>query len=190
MIVDKQKYRKQVQQQISQLSEETYEKRSHMIHNKLLMEPSIMEGKTIALTISVFPEVDTWKLIEQLWVRGKRVVVPKCLHKVKAMDFYELTSFQQLRSAPMGLFEPDENLTKKWSNTDIDVCIVPGIVFDRRGYRIGYGGGYYDRFLPSFIGKTISIAFHEQLVEEVPFEAHDIAIETLITDQERMDFHE
>lgn len=188
--MNKQEYREQVQQELRRMSEAVYFERSQQIHHLLLNEPSIKEGKTIALTISVFPEVDTRKLIETLWSAGKRVVAPKCIHRTREMDFYEITSFDQLKPAPMGLLEPDETLTHKCSMLDIDVCIVPGIVFDQRGYRIGYGGGYYDRFLPLFKGTKLSIAFNEQLVEEVPFEKHDIAIDTLITDQTRLDFSE
>ena len=186
--MNKTQQRQQIRQSIMNMSLKDYEEKSQTICNTLLQEPSIKEGKTIALTISVFPEVDTRGIISELWAMGKRVVVPKCDHNTKQMLFFNLTTFDELVPAPMGLFEPNPLITSSIKYKQIDVCIVPGIVFDQQGYRIGYGGGYYDRFLPHFNGKKISIAFNEQLVNEVPYELHDIPIDLLITNQRRISF--
>ena len=186
--MNKTQQRQQIRQSIMNMSLKDYEEKSQTICNTLLQEPSIKEGKTIALTISIFPEVDTRGIISELWAMGKRVVVPKCDHRTKQMIFYNLTNFDELVPAPMGLFEPNSIITSSIMYKQIDVCIVPGIVFDQRGYRIGYGGGYYDRFLPSFNGKKISISFDEQLVKEVPYEKHDIPIDLLITNKHRISF--
>ena len=188
--MDKVQQRYETRQLLLNMSLEDYGEKSRTICDALLQEPSIIEGKTIAMTISVFPEVDTRDIISQLWTMDKRVVVPKCNFKTKEMLFYNITNFDELVTAPMGLFEPNHLITSSIEHKHIDVCIVPGIVFDQRGYRIGYGGGYYDRFLPHFCGKKISIAFDEQLVNEVPFESHDIPIDLLITDKYRISFHE
>ena len=186
--MNKTQQRQQIRQSIMNMSLKDYEEKSQTICNTLLQEPSIKEGKTIALTISIFPEVDTRGIISELWAMGKHVVVPKCDHRTKQMIFYNLTNFDELVPAPMGLFEPNSIITSSIMYKQIDVCIVPGIVFDQRGYRIGYGGGYYDRFLSHFNGKKISIAFDEQLVNEVPNEFHDIPIDLLITNQRRISF--
>ena len=66
---------------------------------------------------------------------------------------------------------------------DIDLLIVPGIAFDSEGFRMGFGGGYYDRFLQSFKGNTVSLAFQEQIVSNLPKEDHDIPVEKIITDE-------
>ena len=188
--MDKVQQRHQTRQLLTNMSLTDYGEKSRTICEALLREPSIIEGKTIALTISVFPEVDTRGIISQLWAMDKRVVVPKCDHKTKQMLFYIITSFDELVPAPMGLFEPNHLITTAVDYKQIDVCIVPGIVFDQRGYRIGYGGGYYDRYLPHFKGEKISIAFDEQLVDEVPYESHDIPINLLITNKHRISFRE
>jgi len=186
--MNKDQQRHQIKQLLMNMSLKDYEEKSQELCEALLQEPSIKEGETIALTISVFPEVDTRSIILKLWAMGKRVVVPKCDHRTKQMIFYNLTNFDELVPAPMGLFEPNPLITSSIMYKQIDVCIVPGIVFDQRGYRIGYGGGYYDRFLPHFNGSKISIAFDEQLVYEVPYELHDIPIDLLITNQRRISF--
>ena len=186
--MDKVQQRTEIRQLLMNMSRQDYEQKSQIICESLLQEPSIIEGKTIAMTISIFPEVNTYQIISKLWSLGKRVVVPKCNHKTKHMQFYQITSFDELVPAPMGLYEPNHLLASAIEHKYIDVCIVPGIVFDQRGYRIGYGGGYYDRFLPSFNGKKISISFDEQLVKEVPYEKHDIPIDLLITNKHRISF--
>ena len=65
----------------------------------------------------------------------------------------------------MDILEPIEDMTERVEKEDIDVIIVPGIVFDKKGYRIGYGGGYYDRYIPGFTGQLLSLAFEQQLIE-------------------------
>ena len=186
--MDKVQQRHQTKQLLMNMTLKDYGEKSRTICEALLQEPSIIEGKTIAMTISVFPEVDTRDIISRLWTMDKRIVVPKCDHKTKQLQFYHLTNFDELVPAPMGLFEPNDLITSAIEHKQIDVCIVPGIVFDQRGYRIGYGGGYYDRFLPQINGKKISIAFDEQLVDKVPYESHDIPIDLLITNKNRISF--
>ena len=186
--MDKVQQRTEIRQLLMNMSIQDYDQKSQIICESLLQEPSIMEGKTIAMTISIFPEVNTQHIISKLWSMDKCVVVPKCNHKTKQMQFYQITSFDELVPASMGLYEPNYLITKHIEHKYIDVCIVPGIVFDQRGFRIGYGGGYYDRFLPFFNGKKISIAFDEQLVKEVPYEKHDIPIDLLITNKHRISF--
>jgi len=188
--MNKVQQRNEIRKLLMNMSLKDYEEKSRSICEVLLQEPSIIEGKTIALTISVFPEVETREIITKLWAMDKHVVVPKCNVKTKQMQFYHLTNFNELVPASMGLFEPNHLITSSIEHNQIDVCIVPGIVFDQRGYRIGYGGGYYDRFLPQFNGEKISIAFDEQFVNEVSFELHDIPIDFLITNKRRISFRE
>ena len=98
------------------------------------------------------------------------------------MDFRKLERFDQLESVYSGLLEPIESKTNLVEPSDIDLLIVPGIAFDSEGFRMGFGGGYYDRFLQSFKGNTVSLAFREQIVSNLPKEDHDIPVEKIITD--------
>lgn len=185
--LDKKELRKKVRQHLNEMSDELYYQSSLTIKKQLLKEPSIIEGNTIAITISNKPEVDTKEIIESLWLKNKKVVVPKCNPKNRSMDFYAIQHFQQLESVYMDLLEPIPEVTELVAAEEIDCIIVPGIVFDCYGNRIGYGGGYYDRYLTHFEGPLISLAFDIQLVESIPFEPHDLPIDLIFTESKRID---
>lgn len=175
--------RKQMIGSLQQLSEQQYAKQSAIIHQKLVELPLFQEANTIGVTISRFPEVDTLQLIETCWSLGKEVVVPRCHIKDRRMDFYRIENFDTLETVYIDLREPKED-PEQWIHPDrIDLLIVPGVVYGKSGYRIGFGGGYYDRFLVGFKGQTLSLAFDQQLIEKVPFDAHDIPVPLIITDK-------
>lgn len=180
----KKELRKIIMSELKKLDEETYKEKSELIHKMLLQEPAVIHAKVIGITLSAFPEVETWNLIQTFWSLGKKVVVPKCEPKSRKMTFYEITSFQQLEIVYMQLSEPVPHLTTKISKQDIDCLIVPGLAFDRQGFRLGFGGGYYDRFLSDFDKKTISLAFYMQIVENIPTDDYDEPIEKIITEKE------
>lgn len=187
--MDKTIIRNEVLDLLKKMDSKTYETRSAKIFQALLNEELILESKIIGITMSSFPEVDTWRLIEHLWSLGIRVAVPKCHAKTRDMQFYEITSFDQLEVVYMKLHEPIPAITNKVSVEDISYLIVPGVVFDHFGYRIGYGGGYYDRFLQKYKGATISMAFDEQVVPSVPKELHDLPVDIILTDQNKWICH-
>ena len=175
--------RKQMIGSLQQLSEQQYAKQSAIIQQKLVELPLFQEANTIGVTISRFPEVDTLQLIETCWSLGKEVVVPRCHIKNRRMDFYRIENFDTLETVYIDLREPKED-PEQWIHPDqIDLLIVPGVVYGKSGYRIGFGGGYYDRFLVGFKGQTLSLAFDQQLIEKVPFDAHDIPVPLIITDK-------
>ena len=185
--MNKKEMRKKVNTTLTEITIEQHRDFSENIKKRLLREKSIKEAKTIALTISKYPEVDTLNIIEELWGLGKKVVVPKCDPSDRSMTFYAITSFEQLETVYMDLKEPIIELTQMVNRHEIDVIIVPGIVYDFRGFRIGYGGGYYDRYLKNYDGTLISLAFTVQLTHQVPKEAHDIPVDIIITEQDRID---
>jgi 5-formyltetrahydrofolate cyclo-ligase len=176
----KKEIRARIQEQLHKLPLEKYEELSKKLCEKVLNEPSIIEGNTIAVTISNYPEVNTRFFIETLWQQGKKVVVPKCHPATREMTFYAITSFEQLEVAYAQIQEPIVQVCEVVQKEEIDVCIVPGIVFDQRGYRIGFGGGYYDRFLKDFEQPTLSLAFDIQFVKEVPVNKYDQKIKQLV----------
>ena len=142
------------------------------------------EGATcIGITISRVFEVDTRKLIEQAWREGKKVAVPKCRHASRKMEFYLLSSFDQLEIVYAGLFEPKVEEAELVLSCDIDLLILPGMAFTTNGDRLGFGGGYYDRFLPYYEGKVLALAFGLQMLDFVPVEDHDIAVDLIVTEE-------
>jgi len=185
--LDKKFIRNQVRQSLQKIDSEQYKLSSLLIKERLLREPSILKGNTIAITISNKREVDTKEIIESLWGLKKKVVVPKCEPVDRSMNFYEIENFHQLENVYMDLQEPKPESSQLVKASQIDCIIVPGIVFDNKGYRVGYGGGYYDRYLTQFNGIMISLAFDIQLVMDVPKENYDIPVDLILTETKRID---
>lgn len=183
LLMEKTALRKQMQQQLQKLPIHIYETWSVDIHTRLLTLSSIQKVSVIGLTISAFPEVETRQLIERLWQLGKQVAIPRCKPKTHEMDFYIFTSFEQLETVYMSLLEPIPSQTVHIDADEIDMMIVPGIIFDQKGYRIGYGGGYYDRYLPAFNGETIALCFSMQIVAKVPKDSYDYPIDRIVTEK-------
>lgn len=180
---EKKTIRKKVLTQLKEIQKPEYEQLSYEIASKLYETDEWKQATTIGITISRPPEVDTYQMIRRAWQEKKRVVVPKCYPETKEMIFYELTRFDELESVYYGLYEPMVEKTKSINKEEISLLLVPGVAYDRRGYRIGFGGGYYDRFLTDFKGTTISLAFHLQLFDDLPHEEHDIPVGKIITEQ-------
>jgi 5-formyltetrahydrofolate cyclo-ligase len=175
--------RNEIKESLQHLSPETYQAWSDKIANTLFETSWWKESAVIALTISRGKEVSTTSIIQKAWESGKTIVVPKCNPTDYSMRFYKITSFSQLETVYFDLKEPIVSKTVYYGAKDIDLMIVPGVVFAKNGYRIGYGGGYYDRYLVHFQGKKIALAFSVQLQREVPFEQHDIPVEAIVTNE-------
>lgn len=186
--MDKTTLRNKVRQALAAMTEQAYCHQSLAVVKKVLQEPYIIEAKTIGITISHKPEVDTISFIEELWQLGKKVAVPKCNPKTREMSFYVIETFAQLETVYMHLREPIPERCEFVDANDMDVILVPGVVFDEAGYRIGYGGGYYDRYVLNYKkGKLISLLFDEQIVHHVPTEAHDCPVDIIVTPTKRID---
>lgn len=180
---EKQELRKEIREKLKQIPKPLYEHYSYTIAQELYKDPVWQSASVIGITISIPPEVDTYQIIRTAWAEGKKVAVPKCMAVEKLLDFRILQRFNQLESVYFGLLEPIPAETEPIETEDIDLLIVPGIAFTKNGYRMGVGGGFYDRFLQHYHGRTLSLAFTEQLVAEVPIEAHDIPVEKIITNE-------
>lgn len=181
---EKKKLRKQIQTELAELSRPMYEHLSFQIARNLYEDERWKTASIVGMTISRLPEVDTYQLIRKAWEEGKKVVVPKCDPATKTLDFRVLTCFSELESVYFGLLEPIPSKTEAVSAANIDLLIVPGLAFSKNGYRLGFGGGYYDRFLLNYEGDTVSLAFKKQLIPKVPVEDHDIPVEKIITEDE------
>lgn len=140
------------------------------------------EAAVIGVTVSGDLEWDTKPIIRQAWQEGKTVAVPKCIPETRKLDFYKLEDFNQLEESFFQLLEPIPEQTEKLEKHSIELLVVPGLLYDARGYRIGFGGGYYDRFLANFPNRTVSILHSEQLIDEIPNEPYDVPVQQLITE--------
>ncbi|MBA2873481.1 5-formyltetrahydrofolate cyclo-ligase [Thermaerobacillus caldiproteolyticus] len=181
---DKKTIRQQMKARLQQLTDEQKQAYDKEIARNLYALPLWQNATTIGITISRGIEVNTKPIIEKAWQAGKAVAVPKCDPVTKTMRFREICSFSQLESVYFDLWEPIAAVTREVAADDIDVMIVPGICFSRNGYRIGYGGGYYDRYLQHFSQTTISLAYTFQVIDDIPSEPHDIPVQQIITNDE------
>ena len=175
----KSELRKQVLHEMRALSQEQKQAIDQALTERLLHHPFYQEAKVIASYLSFPHEFQTQELIEQALKDGKKVLIPKTYPKGR-MDFVAYDS-QQLVKTSFGLLEPQGDL-EVVDASQIDLIHVPGLAFTTEGYRIGYGGGYYDRYLEQFAGHTLSTVYPCQIRDFSP-ENHDIPVQEVLIDE-------
>lgn len=156
--------------------------KSHDIFEKLSKSPCFKRAKNIFCFIGLLGEVNTLPAIEKMILEGKKVFVPKVNFRLKTMDIYQLRyPRRELAQGPYGIWEPDPKKCPKGRSQDLDLLLIPGLAFDRKGRRLGRGEGYFDRFLNQTkkVWK-IGLAYQEQILPEVPVEAHDICVNQIL----------
>lgn len=179
----KKELRLQTLAMLEQLSTEEFNRHASLLHEHVLQLSEWKQAKTIALTMSRGKEIPTMPLIEKAWEEGKTVCIPTCFPKTKEMVFYEYTPETKMTSSYFGLLEPDPLESTVVHKEAIDLIIVPGVCFDQRGYRIGYGGGYYDRYLADYHGTTLALCLSVQQVDHLPAEPHDIPVSIMVSEK-------
>lgn len=142
--------------------------------------------------LSYRDEVDTIELAREILATGRRLAVPRCAPARHEMTFFEITSFDDVSAGYKGILEPAGHITNPLSPADADltasVCLVPALAFDRKGFRLGYGGGYYDRFLAGFSGLSIGLARASQISgEDLPIDRYDQRVSFIATDEGILD---
>ena len=174
--------RKQVLQEMKAISQEQKQFIDQALTERLLHHPFYQEAKVIASYLSFPHEFQTQELIEQALKDGKKVLIPKTYPKGR-MDFVVYDP-QQLVKTSFGLLEPQGDL-EVVDASQIDLIHVPGLAFTTEGYRIGYGGGYYDRYLEYFSGHTLSTVYPCQ-IEDFSSEKHDIPVQEVLIDERNL----
>ena len=151
--------RKETIAAMKRLPESVKTQADEQLTQRLLELPAFQEAKTLATYLSMGHEFSTASLIQAALQDGKRVCVPRTYPQGR-MEFVEYDP-DILEKTRFGLLEPNEK-GKLVDKAEIDLIHVPGLVFQSKGYRIGYGGGYYDRYLADFAGKTVSTIYSIQ----------------------------
>ena len=178
----KSELRKQVLQEMKALSQEQKQAIDQALNERLLQHPFYQEAKVIATYLSFPHEFQTQELIEQALRDCKKILIPKTYPKGR-MDFVVYDP-QQLVKTSFGLLEPQGDL-EVVDASQIDLIHVPGLAFTTEGYRIGYGGGYYDRYLKHFSGNTLSTVYPCQIRDFIP-EDHDIPVQEVLVDERNL----
>ena len=144
------------------------------------------KSKVIGITIAKDIEWDTKSIIKEAWEQEKTVCIPKTYPDERKLIFYQINSFRQVEKQYHGLWEPIPEVAMALEKDQIDLLIVPGLAFNKAGYRLGFGGGYYDRFLVDFPHETVSLLSQSQLINKIPVEKFDKPVKYLIVENEIM----
>lgn len=171
--------RKSVLKKMKGLDPETKRRADQALIQRLRSLSAYQAASVIATYLSFPHEVDTSFLIDAAQEDGKQVVIPKTYPK-GCMEFVAYDP-QNLKPTAFGLLEP-EDATQAVDQSKIDLIHVPGVAFQKDGYRIGYGGGYYDRYLADFDGATVSTIYACQEVDFSPA-SHDIPVKEVLVDE-------
>jgi len=171
----------------SALSETEVMNKSTFICQHLYIDDAYKNAKLILIYASYNNEADTFGIVKKALADGKRVAFPKCelSDGIPSIDFYEVNNTDDLISGYKGIPEPNiEGKELKKISEKADLCIVPGVAFDKVGNRIGYGKGFYDRFIEKQTADTyIGIGFDFQVVKKIPVEETDKALDMIITEE-------
>ena len=172
----KSELRKQVLQEMKVIPQKQKNTMDRALTDRLLHHPFYREAKVIATYLSFPHEIQTQELIDQALRDGKKVLIPKTYPKGR-MEFVVYDP-QQLAKTSFGLLEPQGDL-EVVDTSQVDLIHVPGLAFTTDGYRIGYGGGYYDRYLENFAGQTMSTIYPCQ-IQNFNSEDHDVPVQEVL----------
>ena len=177
--MDKKALRREIGAKKSALSAQEIESRSAILAQKLYETEQYRQAKSLYAYLSFNQEVRTNPIIERAWADGKRVAVPKVIGK--DMAFIWLTDFNQLGEGYYGIPEPIEDGPVADDKTAL--VLMPGLAFDPQGHRVGYGGGFYDRFLEQEPNHPlVALCFDFQMLDHLEVESHDVPVDLVITD--------
>ena len=176
--------KKELREKYKRLRKEIYDKDSkdQLITKKVLLSDAYKKANTIAIYVSKEDEVDTRELIRKCLEDGKTVCIPVVYPEGKDMTFYQIDSLEGLHLNQYGILEPDISVRNLVFSFDIDLFIVPMLAFDQEGNRLGYGGGYYDKYLKKSIGYKLGIAYDIQMAGVLDTEKTDVKMDEIITE--------
>lgn len=168
------------------LNKEEAKEKSEIIISKLMELDIFKKSKTIMLYLSFKNEVDTYELIEWCFENNKHVAAPYTIANGKKIIPYEIKNLSNnIHKSSFGVFEPSIDVVNEVNLNSIDLIIVPGVAFDKNKNRLGFGAGYYDRFLSKRFKSipAVAICYDFQLVDEVPVGNFDIPMDMIITEE-------
>ena len=152
---------------------------SKQIHSKIKKIPEFLKAQTLACYYPIGSEVLTQDIMLDAMSQGKKVLLPKV--DEKKLIFKRISDLNSLQKGSFDIMEPKDDCPVE---EKIDVVIVPTVGISPIGYRLGYGHGYYDRFLSEVKTTAIALTYSKQIVKSVPFSEHDIKIDWIVTENE------
>lgn len=183
MTNEKKDFRKKYREIRKNISAEKKQRENKKIYESFFKLPEYEKAKTVFAYVSYKDEVETLSIIEKMIQDGKVVSVPFCHTETHEMSAVIIESLSCLKEGAYGILEPDE-CGRKLKKDEIDLVVVPGLCFSEEGYRIGYGGGYYDRFLEGYKGFSVGLAFSDCIAKEIPTDNTDKKVDKVIFPKE------
>ncbi len=173
--------------------------KSQALHRNIYENAVWKNARSVGLYMALPQEVPTKALVERAWQEGKRVYLPLCHKKQRGeMDFIACLGQEDLALGAYAIMEPTEEAAARFGaklvleadENQLDILFVPGVAFDKQGHRIGFGGGYYDRFLQRLLlgeckanTRCIGMALAWQVLEKVPYDTWDIPMHGMVTEE-------
>ena len=188
----KQRLRKQILAQRNSLSPEQVATKSNSIASRLFSLPEYRQATSVMAYADFRNEVRTGLILDHILAQGKKLFLPVTQVPEKRLLPAQVSDLaKDLAPGTWGITEPTENCPRLKNYHDIDLVIVPGLVFDRSGNRLGYGGGFYDRFLPQVKKEAVlvALAFEMQMKKQIHPGYYDVSMDLLITERRILNFH-
>ncbi|MBN2423156.1 5-formyltetrahydrofolate cyclo-ligase [Candidatus Woesearchaeota archaeon] len=182
----KKKLRKEYLQLRRGYKKENLDKKNKAVKENLESLEEVIKSKNILFYISFENEVETHDLIKDALKQNKKVIVPYI--EKKEIYLSDLKDFNELEKGKFGILEPKKKFIRKADIHKVDLIIVPGVAFDKKGHRIGFGAAYYDKLLKKSKAIKIGLAYEFQIVDEIPKEAHDVAVDIIISEKQILRF--
>ncbi len=186
MVVDKKLIRRDMRGRRAELSGELVLEYSGVIWRKIYAMPSFQGAETLLLYSSFGNEISTGMVARKAMALGKRVAYPVTNTVDKTMEFHVVNDLSELglvKSGRFKLYEPEPKPETKVVPGEDTLMIVPGLAFDKAGYRTGYGGGFYDKYIAKYPSlMTLGVCYGFQIIDRIPRDAHDQPVGTLVTE--------
>lgn len=179
MIVEKKILRKKYKVLRDSIEADVRASESKKIAELLYENEFYKKAETVFIYVSFGSEAETADIIKRAFADGKRVAVPLCDTKLKIMSAIEIDGMDGLSTGAYGIMEPRDK-SRTVAKNEIDVVIAPALSFDKSGVRLGYGGGYYDKFLKDFCGISVGLCYSECLADKLPAEEFDCRVDRVI----------
>jgi 5-formyltetrahydrofolate cyclo-ligase len=192
----KMELRKEIEHKRSMLSDIERATKQKQINERLIQlgteRLSSGQGATLLTYMPFRSEPDVTPFMEWCWKAGVRVLLPRVVPETRSLILHEIDSYRGIDNGTYGIREPKLDSPVERDISTLSMVLVPGLAFDREFGRLGYGGGYYDRFMQLFAGRGVSrpysvaAAFDVQIVPEVPASWHDFRVDSLISESVQM----
>lgn len=158
------------------------EQASHQIFQSAIKISQIRQALIVGLYWPHGGEVDVLPLWHHLMAQNKRVCFPRAARNSQEIEFALVRNESELHAGAYGIFEPKPEMPGVIKG-DIDLVVIPGLAFDKKGYRLGWGKGYFDKWLKDYTGFRLGVAYEFQVIDELLHEAHDEKVQVILTEQ-------